>query len=292
MSSLATVLQCLMSSGPEERVAAFKGLTVHQLALLQDDSRAALLNVDTGRPAPASSSDAPAGSGAPRPAQQPAAPQQDEDDEDYAPRRHGRDYDDDWDRGAPSTAPRSPAPAPAPPRRGGFLPARQSYDEYDRHRAETERIWANAEFDEPDRYWSQPQRPRPATWSDRPRTAPHAQDDWAYAQAAGYGAPPPPPQPAAQHGQHLHPARPPRIDRPFYHASGKIRTELRWVQCTDGVQRPMFQHPATRKPCCAQPCDMVDCPYGHPPCQKPLRSPPEQDLHETHRCSKCKEAGR
>ncbi|CAE7268325.1 unnamed protein product, partial [Symbiodinium microadriaticum] len=170
-----------------------------------------------------------------------------------------------------------------------FPPARQSYDEYDRRRAETERIWANAEFDEPDRYWSQPHRPRPATWSDRPRTAPHAQDDWAYAQAAGYGAPPPPPQPAAQHGQHLHPARPPRIDRPFYHASGKIRTELRWVQCTDGVQRPMFQHPATRKPCCAQPCDMVDCPYGHPPCQKPLRSPPEQDLHETHRCSKCKE---
>ncbi|CAE7262101.1 unnamed protein product [Symbiodinium microadriaticum] len=288
MSSLATVLQCLMSSGPEERVAAFKGLTVHQLALLQDDIRAALLNVDTGRAAPASSSDAPAGSSAPRPAQ-PAAPQEEEEDEDYAPRRHGRDYDDDWDRGAPSTAPRGPTPAPAPPRRGGFPPARQSYDDYDRHRAETERIWANADFDEPDRYWSQPQRPRPATWSDRPRAAPHAQDDWAYAQAAGYGAPPPPPQPAAQHGQHLHPARPPRIDRPFYHASGKIRTELRWVQCTDGVQRPMFQHPATRKPCCAQPCDMVDCPYGHPPCQKPLRSPPEQDLHETHRCSKCKE---
>ena len=222
MSSLATVLQCLMSSGPEERVAAFKGLTVHQLALLQDDIRAALLNVDSARPAPASSSDAPAGSSAPRPAQQPAAPHQDEDDdEDYAPRRHGRDYDEDWDRGAPSTAPRGPTPAPAPPRCGGFPPARQSYDDYDRHRAETE-----------------------------------------------------------------------RIDRPFYHASGKIRTELRWVQCTDGVQRPMFQHPATCKPCCAQPCDMVDCPYGHPPCQKPLRSPPEQDLHETHRCSKCKEAGR
>ena len=69
-----------------------------QLALLQDDIRAALLNVDA-RPAPASSSDAPAGSNAPRPAEQRAAPQQEEEDEDYAPRRHGRDYDD-WDREA------------------------------------------------------------------------------------------------------------------------------------------------------------------------------------------------
>ena len=151
MSSLATVLQCLMSSGPKERVAAFKGLTVHQLALLQEDIRTAM-HVEPGRPAPASSSDAPAGSGAPRPAQPPTAPHQEEDNEDYAPRRHGRDYDNDWDRGVPSTAPRGPAPSPAPPRRGGFPPARQSYDEYDRHRAETERIWANAEFDEPDRY--------------------------------------------------------------------------------------------------------------------------------------------
>ncbi|OLP80745.1 hypothetical protein AK812_SmicGene38795 [Symbiodinium microadriaticum] len=185
--SLATVLQCLMSSGPEERVAAFKGLTVHQLALLQDDIRAALLNVDTGRPAPASSSDAPASSTAPRPAQQPAATPQEEEDDDYAQRRLGRDYDDDWDRGAPSTAPRS-QPAPAPHRHRPFLPARQSYDDYDRRRAETERIWANADFDEPDRYWQQPHRPRPATWSDRPRPAPQAQDDaWAYAQAAGYG---------------------------------------------------------------------------------------------------------
>ncbi|CAE7780712.1 hypothetical protein AK812_SmicGene44716 [Symbiodinium microadriaticum] len=132
-------------------LASLFSLTVHQLALLQEDIRTAM-HVEPGRPAPASSSDAPAGSGAPRPAQPPTAPHQEEDNEDYAPRRHGRDYDNDWDRGVPSTAPRGPAPSPAPPRRGGFPPARQSYDEYDRHRAETERIWANAEFDEPDRY--------------------------------------------------------------------------------------------------------------------------------------------
>ncbi|CAE7833654.1 unnamed protein product [Symbiodinium microadriaticum] len=96
---------------------------------------------------------------APRPAPQPApAATQEEEDDDYAQQRlDGRDYHDDWDRGAPSTAPRS-QPAPAPRRRGGFPPIRQSYDDYDRHRAETERIWANADFDEPDRYWQQPPR--------------------------------------------------------------------------------------------------------------------------------------
>ena len=142
-------------------------------------SRRTACNVGPGAsPAPASSSDAapPASSAAPRAAQPPTpapAPQAEQGDG-YAPQRlDSRDYDDDWDRGAPSTAPRS-SHEHAPHR-----PSRRGRREYDRRRAETERIWANADMDEPDRYWQHqpPHRPRPATWSDRPRPVQHSHEE-------------------------------------------------------------------------------------------------------------------
>ena len=55
------------------------------------------------------------------------------------------------------------------------------------------------------------------------------------------------------------------------HRSKKKTMRMTHSAAMDGCSAPTV---------CSDACCMVDCPYGHPPCQKSLRSPPS--MHSTH----------
>ena len=87
------------------------------------------------------------------------------------------------------------------------------------------------------------------------------------------------------------PPRDPSPHRPAPLRSSKhVHSEVRWIKAKDGSKRPVFQS-HTGRICCAVECGNPFCRYDRLPCNKPLHSPPSDDVHVVHRCSKCKELG-
>ncbi|CAE6949096.1 mfsd7-A, partial [Symbiodinium sp. CCMP2456] len=73
--------------------------------------------------------------------------------------------------------------------------------------------------------------------------------------------------------------------------SERVITEIRYVRCKNGELRPVFKH-SSGSVCCAIACQISSCDYGRPPCAKQIHEPWDKDIHEVHRCSKCKQAGK
>ena len=112
------------------------------------------------------------------------------------------------------------------------------------------------------------------------------------AQQAQHWAPPSPFPGATPQGWAYPPPAPPRDPSPHrpatLRASRHVHSEVRWIKARDGSRRPVFQS-HTGKICCAIECGSQNCPFDRLPCNKPLHSPPSEDVHILHRCSKCKE---
>ena len=127
------------------------------------------------------------------------------------------------------------------------------------------------------------------SWGGRP--AGQWDNDWGHAQPAGYAQAPAPPSQAT--APQFWPMPKPRHDQPdgAFTPSECIRTETRYVWAKDGTIRPVFRH-SNGNVCCGIACQISSCDYGRPPCGKRVHDPLKEDVHEVHRCSKCKEAGK
>jgi len=269
MSGMSSILQALLGQNGTDRVAAFRQLTNAQTQQLLEELRQAQ-NTRFG------------------PAQVPSEPAQPAQDQAWD--QSSAQQRDPWDQ--------LPGTAPAQTQHRAQGKGRRRYEDYDAMRGPAPAPrWADS-YDDGNDDWGQ--------WHGTAQSS-HGQasweqsgGDWSYAQPAGYGHPPPAPpsEPAPAPAPAASPAAfwplpRPRPDQPHgaLTPSERVTTEIRYVRCKNGELRPVFKH-SSGSVCCAIACQISSCDYGRPPCAKQIHEPWDKDVHEVHRCSKCKQAGK